>query len=106
MILHFKDHGELASGGLLPICSLKSSKASDNFYWANVNKACRLFLFKNSSTLSMLNTENGKWVTLCKLEKLSQGWRGMFGWLYLQIIKSPIPEGPPYILYYSNQWEQ
>jgi hypothetical protein len=106
MILHFKDHGAVAPGGLLPICAMKSSASSENFYWANLNKTCRLFLFKDSSTLSMLNTESNKWVTLSKMSKTEKGWRGIFGWLYLQIIKSPLPEGAPYILYYSNSHEQ
>ena len=69
MILHFKDHGAVAPGGLLPICAMKSSASSENFYWANLNKTCRLFLFKDSSTLSMLNTESNKWVTLSKMSR-------------------------------------
>lgn len=106
MLFHFKAHGETPADGLLPICSLKNSRASGNFYWANLNKSCRLFLFKDSSILSMLNLESSKWVTLCKMEKVDKGWRGIFGWLYLQAMRSPLPEGPPYILYYSNSYNQ
>lgn len=107
MITHFVKHGSKPVDGLLPVCGLRQSRGNSGTYWASVNASCRLFLFvrdTGNAELCLLNRDTGRFVTLCPMEKHRSGWRGMFGWMFFQAKKSPVDEGPEYVLYYSSQW--
>lgn len=107
MITHFVQHGTQPREGLLPVCGLRRSSGNPSTYWASVSESCRLFLFirdTGNAELCLLNKETGRFVTLCQMQECQGGWRGMFGWMFFQAKKSPVDEGPGYVLYYSSHW--
>jgi hypothetical protein len=79
---------------LVPVTRLMLAKSGTGNLWGRLTETVRVFIFPNKeqgkkARLAFMSKEDVGWHTLCDLEEVEGGWRGIFGLGFIKVKKNP-----------------